>query len=105
MWHRQICSYKFIIYSFNICFYIQVIEQQKMAKIRKGFSITITILGVLCLIWGICISVISWVLAAKTPRFITVKDMNSNTILSTRSSSIYKYWWGGLGVSIKQRCI
>lgn len=76
-----------------------------MAKIRKGFSITIIILGVLCLIWGICISVISWVLAAKTPRFITEKDMNSNTILWTRSYSFYNYWWGGLGVSIKQRCI
>ena len=76
-----------------------------MAKIRKGFSITITILGVLCLIWGICISVISWVLAAKTPRFIYEKDMNSNTIPSTRSYYIYTYWWGGLGVSIKQRYI
>ena len=45
-----------------------------MGKISKGFSLTIAILGVLCLIWGICISVISWVLASKAPTSVTHTD-------------------------------
>ena len=73
-----------------------------MGKISKGFSLTIAILGVLCLIWGICISVISWVLAGKTPTSITHTYV-SYSIYSTDSHSIQQYWWGGLGVSIQQR--
>ena len=69
-----------------------------MGKISKGFSLTIAILGVLCLIWGICTSVISWVLASKAPTSVTHTDY----IDSTESYSIYPYWWGGLGVSMQQ---
>ena len=72
-----------------------------MGKISKGFSLTIAILGVLCLIWGICISVISWVLAGKAPASIR----HTYDSYSTDSYSIPSYWWGGLGVSIQQRHI
>ena len=75
-----------------------------MGKISKGFSLTIAILGVLCLIWGICISVISWVLAGKAPTSITHTD-NTFSSYSTESYSINPYWWGGLGVSMQQGCI
>ena len=71
-----------------------------MAKISKGFSLTIAILGVLCLIWGICISVISWVLVGKAPTSVSYKDG-----VDTSSYEIQTYWWGGLGVSIKLRHI
>ena len=72
-----------------------------MGRISKGFSLTIAILGVLSLIWGICISVISWVLSSKAPTSITHNDGSYRT----DSYSIQAYWWGGFGVSIQQRDI
>ena len=75
---------------------------QKMGKITKRFSITIATLGILCLIWGISISVISFVLAGKTPGSISEQDFMAS---SGRHYSIDVYWWGGIGVSIKQRWI
>ena len=59
-----------------------------MGKISKGFSLTIAILGVLCLIWGICISVISWVLAGKTPTYVSYDDG-----FNKRHYYIQTYWW------------
>ena len=73
-----------------------------MGKITKRFSITIATLGILCLIWGISISVISFVLAGKTPGSISEQDFMAS---SGRHYSIDVYWWGGTGVSIKQRWI
>ena len=68
-----------------------------MGKISKGFGSAIATLAILCLIFGICISVISWVLAGKTPTSVSYyEDGKWET-----SYSIYSYWWGGLGVSIK----
>ena len=68
-----------------------------MRKISKGFGSAIAVLGILCLIFGICISVISWVLASKTPTSISYSEDG----VWERSHSIYSYWWGGLGVSIR----
>ena len=68
-----------------------------MGKISKGFGSAIAVLGILCLIFGICISVISWVMAGKTPTSITYYENKHRT----NSYSINSYWWGGLGVSIK----
>ena len=45
-----------------------------MGKISKGFGSAIAVLGILCLIFGICISVISWVLASKTPTSISYSE-------------------------------
>ena len=59
-----------------------------MGKISKGFSLTIAILGVLCLIWGMCISVISWILAGKAPTSIT----HTYGSYSTDYYSIPPYW-------------
>ena len=73
-----------------------------MGEITKRFSITIATLGILCLIWGISISVISFVLAGKTPGSISEQDFMAS---SGRHYSIDVYWWGGTGVSIKQRWI
>ena len=73
-----------------------------MGKIAKRFSITIATLGILCLIWGICISVISFVLAGKTQGSIGEEGMDFS---SERHYSFDSYWWGGIGVSIKQRWI
>lgn len=67
-----------------------------MGKISKGFGSAVAVLGILCLIFGICISVISWVLAGKTPTSISYYK---NGVYE--NNSIYSYWWGGLGVSIK----
>ena len=74
-----------------------------MAKISKRFSSTVAILSVLCLIWGICIAVISWVLDGKTPASVTEKDIDLS--FSDKFYSIIPYWWGGLGVSIEQNHI
>ena len=74
-----------------------------MAKISKGFSLTVAILSVLCLIWGICIAVISWVLAGKAPTSFTEKFMDSG--FSEKPYAFPTYWWGGLGVSIEQKHI
>lgn len=74
-----------------------------MAKISKGFSLTVAILSVLCLIWGICIAVISWVLAGKAPTSFTEKFMDNG--FSEKPYAFPTYWWGGLGVSIEQRHI
>ena len=74
-----------------------------MAKISKGFSLTVAILSVVCLIWGICIAVISWVLAGKAPTSFTEKIMDSG--FSEKPYAFPTYWWGGLGVSIEQRHI
>ena len=71
-----------------------------MGKISKGFGSAIAVLGVLCLIFGICISAISWVLAGKTPTSISYNKDGGET-----SYSIDSYWWGGLGVSIRYRYI
>ena len=68
-----------------------------MGKISKGFGSAIAVPGILCLIFGICISVISWVMAGKTPTSITYYENG----YWKNSYSIYSYWWGGLGVSIK----
>ena len=75
---------------------------QKMGKITKRFSITIATLGILCLIWGISISVISFVLAGKTPGSISEQEFMAS---SGGHYSIDVYWWGGIGVSIKQKWI
>ena len=74
-----------------------------MAKISKGFSLTVAILSVVCLIWGICIAIISWVLADKAPTSFTEKFMYGS--FSEKPYSFPTYWWGGLGVSIEQRHI
>ena len=70
-----------------------------MGKISKGPATAVSVLGSLCLIWGVCISVISWVLASKAPTSISYKD-------GFQESKIYihAYWWGGLGVSIYLCC-
>ena len=68
-----------------------------MGKVSKGFGSAIATLGILCLIFGICISVISWVLAGKTPTSISYYKVDKGE----NSYSIYPYWWGGLDVSIK----
>ena len=73
-----------------------------MGKITKRFSITIATLGILCLIWDISISVISFVLAGKTPGSISEQDFMAS---SGGHYSIDVYWWGGIGVSIKQKWI
>ena len=75
---------------------------QKMGKITKRLSITIATLAILCLIWGISISVISFVLAGKTPGSISEQDFMAS---SGGHYSIDVYWWGGIGVSIKQKWI
>lgn len=77
-----------------------------MKKISKIFSWTIiAILGVLWLIWKICISIISWLLAGRTPASVIEKNMNFGFNSSGTSSSIHWYWWGGISVSIEQRHI
>ena len=69
-----------------------------MGKISKGFGSAIKIIGILCLIAGICISCISWELAGKTPTSITYYI---NGYEKRRYNPKYSYWWEGLGVSIK----
>ena len=70
-----------------------------MAKLSKGFSLTTAILGVVCLALGICISVISWVLASKAPTSIyhSVDGGSSGTY-----SYFTPYWWGGFVVSMQE---
>ena len=68
-----------------------------MGKISKGFGSAIAVLGILCLIFGIYISVISWVMVGKTPISITPYE-NKHRI---NSFSIYSYRLGGLCVIIE----
>lgn len=67
-----------------------------MGKISKGSAAAVLILGTLCLIWGVCSSVISWVLASKAPTSISYSDGG----FQEQTRYIHTYWWGGLGVSI-----
>lgn len=69
-----------------------------MAKIGKGYSKTVKFLGVLCLIWGICISIIPGVLVSKAPNYIEYNDGSTLT-----NYHINSYWWGGAVVSITQQ--
>ena len=69
-----------------------------MGKISKGFGSAIKILGILCLIAGICISCISWELDGKIPTSIAY---HIGIQEERRYNPKYPYWWGGLGVSIK----
>ena len=69
-----------------------------MAKINKRFSKAVAVLGMLCLIWGICISIISGVLASKAPNYIYYNDGSTST-----DYYINSYWWGGAVVSITQK--
>ena len=71
-----------------------------MGKISKRFATSVSVLGSLCLIWGVCISVISWVLANKAPTSISY----TNDGFQTSTIHIHAYWWGGLGVSIYLCC-
>ena len=50
----------------------------------------------------VSISVISFVLAGKTPESISEQDFMAS---SGGHYSIDVYWWGGIGVSIKQKWI
>ena len=69
-----------------------------MAKINEGFSKAVAGLGMLCLIWGTCISIISGVLASKAPTYIYYYDGSTST-----NYYINSYWWGGAVVSITQQ--
>ena len=69
-----------------------------MAKISNGFSKTVAVLGILCLMWGICISIISGVLASKAPTYTYYNDGSTS-----RYYYINPYWWGGAIVSITQQ--
>ena len=70
-----------------------------MAKISKRFSLATAILGVVCLVLGICISVVSWILASKAPASIyhSIDGGSSGTY-----SYFKPYWWGGFIVSMKK---
>ena len=65
-----------------------------MSKIRKSFSKAIGIAGVLCLVWGTGIAVISWILASKLPTSFSVHDGSTGT-----SEALRLYWWSGISVS------
>ena len=71
-----------------------------MGKISKAFSLTIGILGGLCFVWGVSISVISWVLHSKAPTSITITYHEHFVKSSRKTTHIQSYWWGGIGVSI-----
>ena len=71
-----------------------------MGKISKGPAASVSVLGSLCLIFGVCISVISWILASKAPKSISY----TNGGFHQSTTYIPAYWWGGLGVSIYLCC-
>ena len=71
-----------------------------MGKISKRCATSVSALGSLCLIWGVCISIISWVLANKAPTSITYR----NDGFQRSKIYIHTYWWGGIGVSIYLCC-
>lgn len=72
-----------------------------MGKVTKGFSLAVAILGVLCLIWGACISIISWVVAGNAPTSITVQSLGPwSSTTTTETRNINSYWWGGCGFLI-----
>ena len=69
-----------------------------MAMISKKYGLAAAILGVVCLVWGICISIILWILASKAPTSI----YHSVDGGFSGSYSYFKpYWWGGFIVSMK----
>jgi len=65
-----------------------------MAKINKGFAMSCAVLGVLAFIFGLGVSICSWILSGK------VSNLNFSTrdsyYQSTTSINFKSYWWGGL---------
>ena len=71
-----------------------------MGKISKRSAAAVSGLGSVCLILGVCISVISWVLTRRTPTVISYSDGRFGEL----TTYIHAYWWGGLSVSIYFCC-
>lgn len=71
-----------------------------MARIQKGFALSIAFLGVLSLIFGMGLAITSWVLTSKFKHVdIMVEDDNTGQPISGNIKHFSAYWWGGLFVS------
>lgn len=69
-----------------------------MAKVQKGFALTVAVLGVLSLIFGMGMAICSWILGSKYSNVKIHSDVDDQSFSydSSSSRSFKSYWWGGL---------